>query len=330
MLSANLWPVDAVSGAPSYTGRALRQAALSVLLGGGSGTRPLAGRSGVNPRTPSTTVTASSATWTVNPHAGVIDAETASQAGSYAYSFDAAQTGSMNAADATNPRIDLISVQVSDPAEGDGTSTPGVAVVYTVGTPAPTPSVPATPARSLALAQITVPKSGGGSPSVTWVAPSMAAAGGIIPTSGSSAYPATPYVGQYIDDPTLGLLRWSGSVWQTFGLGDTGWINIGLASGYTASGGWTPQYRAMNGVVYFRGFVQPSSGTFAQGTVTISTALPSNRRPATGYVIRTAATDSGVIQGRLFMPASGGILEVGFNASGANYVDLSALSYPLG
>ena len=186
-----VWPVDAVSGAPTFSARQGRQLSIAPFVAGATATRPLGARSGVRPGTPTSTVSATSTTWTVNPHAGVIDAEAAAEAGPYTYSFDQAQTGTMTASDGTNPRIDLISVQISDPAESDGTSTPSAVPVYTTGTAAPTPAVPATPARSMAIAQINVPVSGGGSPSVTWVAPYLTAAGGVIPVRNATERNAT-------------------------------------------------------------------------------------------------------------------------------------------
>lgn len=186
MAGTHVWPVDIVAGAPVFTGRQGRQLAVAPFVAGATAARPLGARSGVRPGTPATTVTATSTTWTVADHAGLIDAELAAEAGPYTYSFDAVQTGSMTAADPSNPRIDLISVQISDPAESDGSSTPSAAVVYTTGVASGTPAVPATPARSMALAQINVPVSGGGNPSTTWVAPTLTAAGGIIPVSSTT------------------------------------------------------------------------------------------------------------------------------------------------
>ncbi len=220
-MTARIWPADAVTGAPSYTGRYLRQV-LGAFLGGHTSARPLGARSGVTPGTPATTVAATSTTWTVTPHCGVLDAEASALAGPYMYSFDVNVTGAMTAANGSNPRIDNICVQLSDPAESDGTSTPGVAIIYTAGI-AGAPSVtrgatggpPVIPARSIELAQINVPVSGGGSPSVSWDAPYSTAAGGIIPVSGSAFYPASSDEGQYIDDATYGLMRFDGSNFGT-------------------------------------------------------------------------------------------------------------------
>ncbi|MGZ4587270.1 MAG: hypothetical protein ACXVX9_05665 [Mycobacteriaceae bacterium] len=175
-----LWPANAVSGAPSYSGRMLRQA-LGVLLGGATSSRPLGGRSGVRPGT-SGLGSATSTVWTVNPHAGALDLESSTAAGPYLYSVDdTSNTGTVTAADATNPRVDLVYVTLNDPAEGDGSSAPGAVFGYVAGTPADSPTTPATPARSMALFTISVPKSGTGSPTTTDVAPFTSAAGAAEP-----------------------------------------------------------------------------------------------------------------------------------------------------
>lgn len=167
-MTINVWAFDAVTGAPVYSGEKLRQVFAS-LLGQAPAGRPLGANSGVRPGTPSTTVTVSGVTATIGPHAGIIDVETSASAGAYLYASDANVTKTVNAADATNPRIDLISVTVDDPAESDG-SVPQVTFVYTPGSAVASPVPPATPAQNIALAQINVPASGGGASTVTWVA----------------------------------------------------------------------------------------------------------------------------------------------------------------
>jgi hypothetical protein len=326
-MGAYVWPVDAVTGAPSYTGRMLRQM-LAVLMGGGAGTRPLAGRTGVAPRTPSTTVTATSTTWTVLPHGGYIDAETAAQSAGYFYTFDSNQTGSVTAANATNPRIDLISVRIDDPAEGDGTSVPAVAVVYTAGTAAASPTVPATPARSMALAQINVPTSGGGSPSVTWVAPYLIAAGGIIRAADSSQYPFGAYIGQFIDDATLGLMRWDGTAWQKFGLGgDTGWLTLPVGASYDSAS--TAQMRLKAGTVRMRKLVQLDSGAnfpTSSDTVVISTGgLPSAFQPSSQ--VNQILSGPNVGQSVRVIVNSDGSMHFVTQASTGAYVDVSGCRY---
>jgi hypothetical protein len=142
---------------------------------------------------------------------------------------------------------------------------------------------PNVPARSLEIAQITVPKLTTGSPSVTWVAPCTVAAGGIIPAASASQYPSGAYVGQFIDDTSLGLLRWDGTAWQKFGIGgDTGWLTLPVGASFdTAS---TAQMRLKQGTVRMRKLVQLDSGSaFAASTdVTIINAggLPSAFQPS--------------------------------------------------
>jgi hypothetical protein len=173
------WPVDAVGGAPEYSGRDLRQA-LSPALAGATAIRPLGALSGVRPGTPADTVEVSGSTWTCHPHAGVIDGQSAAEAGPYWYAVDADVTGPVDAANATNPRQDLIYARISDPAESDGSTDPEVEILYLAGTAASSPTPPATPARSIPLAVLNVPKAGGGATTVTWVAPYMAAPGGLV------------------------------------------------------------------------------------------------------------------------------------------------------
>lgn len=212
---ARLGWADAVTGAPSYVGRALRQL-LSPSLAGATAARPLGAISGVRPGTLASIVAATSSTWTVTPFAGMIDLEAAAIAGGYPFAFDANVTGSVTAANATNPRVDILYVRVSDPAEGDGSASPLIEVLYLAGTAASVPVAPTVPARSFVIANLNVPVSGGGSPTVSWNAPYTVAAGGILPVP-TTVYPASPYKGQYVDDASLGLLRWSGIAWSSIG-----------------------------------------------------------------------------------------------------------------
>jgi len=207
-MAARLGWADAVAGAPSYVGRALRQMS-SVFLGGATAARPLGARSGVRPGTPTTIATATSTTWTVTPFAGVIDLQTAAIAGPYQFAFDTNQTGVVTAAGGA-ARTDLLFVRVNDAAEGDGTAgAPFVEIGYQAGNLTP-------PARSFALAQINVPASGGGAPTTIWLAPYTVAAGGIQPVN-AGGYPASPYIGQHVDDPALGLVRFNGALWIPVG-----------------------------------------------------------------------------------------------------------------
>lgn len=284
----NCWPFDAVSSAPSYTGEMLRQTTGGV-FGGKTSTRPLGAQSGVWPGTPLAVVSISGTTVTVGSHGGVLDLEASATAGPYVYAVAVAPTLTINAANATNPRIDLISLQLSDPAEGDGTSVPSVVAVYTAGTAASIPAPPAAPARSLTLAQVNVPHSGGGSATITPVATYAFAAGGIAPCSSSTFYPASPYQGQMIFDLTLNYyLFWTGSAWQevnqTTGFGFTtpslgsSWVDAVSPTG-------PPKYVLINGIVYVTGGMKSGSG----GTVF---TFPAGMRPL-AQINRLVASASG-------------------------------------
>jgi hypothetical protein len=177
-MTITVYPADAVAGAPSYTGRELRQA-MSALAAGATAARPLGGLSGVRPGS-GVVGSATSTTWTVKPHAGQLDLQAAAEASVYHYAIDADTTGSVTAADASNPRVDIVYLTLNDPAEGDGSSAPAVIPGYLAGTPAATPAAPAAPARSMVLFTIAVPKAGGGSPTVSMACLEVGGAGSPI------------------------------------------------------------------------------------------------------------------------------------------------------
>lgn len=282
-MTARVWPVDAVSGAPAYSGRALRQTSVAPWAPGATPARPLGARSGIRPGSYSAgvpLVAATSTTWTVHPHAGVIDAEAAAEAAPYAYALDADTPGAVTAAHATYARIDLISVRIDDPAEADGTSIPAATVVYTAGVASASPAVPATPARSMALAQINVPISGGGSPTVTMVAPSLPLH--IIPVRTATERTAldvtgastlTPVIARQADEDTL--WRHNGTTWAR--VGTSAWVtytptltNLSVGTGV---GSATFQWRYVGGLVEVRfAIVLGTSATMSMPKFTLPVA----------------------------------------------------------
>jgi hypothetical protein len=226
-MTNRIWPIDAVNGAPAQPGRGLRQLQSPLLLGATSA-RPLGAISGVRPGTPTTTVLVTSTTWACAPHAGVLDLEAANEAGPYTYAVDETVTGQLTAANASNPRTDLIYVQMTDNSE-DGTTPgqPGKLVVgYLAGVPGATAPVPATPPRSLVLARVNVPRAGAGNPTATWVAPHSVGAGGTLPVETLALLRALPgWTGGHAsvtNDPDARLngdYRWTGTAtgWQREG-----------------------------------------------------------------------------------------------------------------
>lgn len=196
---------------------------LAPSLAGATSARPLGSMSGVRPGTPSNIVTATASLYTVTPFAGIIDLEGAAIAGPYSFAFPANVTGAVTTASASIIRKDIVYVQINDGAEGDGTvGAPNIKIDYLAGSVAST--APTTPARSFVIAEINVPILGGGSPTVTWVAPYAVAAGATLPVPDSATLTAyTPMDGQfaYRIDNGITYKRVSGA-WKAW---ESGWIS---------------------------------------------------------------------------------------------------------
>ncbi|WP_243063178.1 hypothetical protein [Humibacter sp. RRB41] len=313
-MGANIWPVAAVSGAPLYSGRMLRTAALAPSLAMGNAIRPLGAKSGIRPGKLGGIVSVTSTTWTVAPVAGVIDGEAAGAAGPYGYSFDSNQTGAVTAAEGS-ARIDRLDVQVSDPAESDGSSVPSVAIVYTKGT-AGSGSAPAAPARSHRLSYLNVPASGGGSPTVTFNAEISSATGAPLyfvtlqdrddwtTVVGSSNIMAQTQA-IVLNDPAAGnngVYTRVGSSWIGTGT-DTGWLAMSMKSGFTASGA---QARVKNGLLFLTGTITKSSN---YSTGDIPASLPSAISTLlTAATIRMSGWVGGTAANGVLISVSGGTL----------------------
>ncbi|MFF1633980.1 hypothetical protein [Leifsonia sp. NPDC058248] len=319
-MTARVYPVDAVAGAPLYAGRDLRQGTVSPFAAQGSTARPMGSLSGVRPGTLPSIVTATATTWTVNPFLGLIDAEAAAIAGAYSYSFDQVVTGGVNAAGAS-ARTDRLDVQVDDPAEGDGSSVPAIRVLYSPGTPALAPA----PARSHPLATIAVPASGGGAPTVSWTATYYAAPGGFVPfntfaglqlwtTAGQWQHatvrndPTPTNNGDYIFDGTNWRLIWS----------DTGWITYAGAftNGFTGRPGVLPQYRKIGNITYLSGQLYNATAPTANP---VAINLPAGFRPLNTLILATVVSIAGQVQ----------ILTTGDLSIAANAARTSGIGYPL-
>lgn len=229
-----LFPTGTAAAPVTYQARQLRQTT-APLLAGATPARPFGARSGVRPGTSSALVSATSSTWSCGAHAGVLDVQVASEAGPYTYAVDAATSGAVTAADASNPRMDIVYVQLNDPTEQADGSTAGVTVRYLAGSPnaVPVNGVPATPVRSIVLARINVPRSGTGSPTVTWIAPYSASAGGVVDYASKALLLA--------DSPPLGIVGRdieTGSMYARHPGSTPFWLHIG---GAPDQGAWTAQ-----------------------------------------------------------------------------------------
>lgn len=173
----------APDGVP-VTAKQERQARAAMY--GGSPSRPLGGRSGFRPGTPLDTLTATSTTWTLKPCAAMIDPGASTHQGMYGWVTDANITGGINAADATNPRKDIVYVQVNDDTAGDGTGEVTYAPKYLAGPTDGSNLPPDLPPRSFLVGTISVPKATTGSPTVILNTARFAAAGGVLPVFSAS------------------------------------------------------------------------------------------------------------------------------------------------
>jgi len=154
---------------------------MSVTMFGATAARPTGGRSGVRYGTPTNTVSLVSFAGTIKPHSGIMDVQTAAASGPYFYAVTANEAFTVSAAHATLPRVDIVTIRINDNVE-DASGLESATAHYKAGTAAASPVAPSPDTtRELVIAQINVPASGGGSPTVSWVAPTAVAAGGIIP-----------------------------------------------------------------------------------------------------------------------------------------------------
>ncbi len=209
-------PMDATSGAPAYSAQNERQN-MSALFGGGGGVA-LAARSGFRVGTPSNILTATSTTWTLGPSSAVISPGAATAQGSYRWSADANVTGAVTAADATYARKDIVYIQVNDSSSGDGSGALTAPPTYLAGTPASSPVAPTLPARSFLVGTITVPQTGGGSPTVVRNPAVFVAAGAPQPVFSQAERDAmTAYDGldvKRMDLPGRPIDSYNGTAWQ--------------------------------------------------------------------------------------------------------------------
>jgi hypothetical protein len=145
---------------------------------------------------------------TVNPGYCIIQNSASGTNGAYRFGFLTQGTLTLAAADATNPRIDLVCASVVD--NGDNTSFCQVLLV--TGTPAPSPSVPAAPANSITLAQIAVAANatsivaGNITEKRVWTVPP----GAILPVTTASVAPGGQN-GSYVHDVAVGRLAHNGA-----------------------------------------------------------------------------------------------------------------------
>lgn len=205
--------VSALTGAPDFVDLAPSTSPL-VSAGGGHG---VVGSSDM-------AVTAGAGT-TVNVSAGLalVRGTQQSDQGVYVTSNDAAKNLTISAADATNPRKDLIVTRVKDAEYGiagdtgplevvSGTPTGGLTAGNATGRPTP-------PENALVLAEVFVPAGAASSASytITDLRTRAYALGGVVVCTSTTRPTATVFEGQVIyETDTDKLLVYSGAAWVEF------------------------------------------------------------------------------------------------------------------
>ncbi|MFB6977681.1 hypothetical protein [Streptomyces scopuliridis] len=269
----------------------LRWRRFHTLLSMTNGT-PLGSRAGIIPGTAGFNVTLAGSTISVGSGSAWVYQ---SGQGLYAVTLSSA-TATLDPAHATLGRIDLVYLRVWDNAV-DGSGLNQADIVYLAGTASSTPVAP-TPAGTqiyMRVATISVPASGGGSPSVSQsVRPYTVAPGGILPDPTATGY----YAGQYRDNGT-GLERYTGSTWkpcgpflpqQTTQAGEPNYATTGAFVDFT-----TGQWPALTFTVPPSGMVWISISGAPLNTNTTSSTVWMSWRASGGYT--EASTEANGLSG---------------------------------
>lgn len=238
-----LW-INASAGAPAYAANELRRGFAAVLFPGHADR--FGARAGIRPGG-SAAVTISGMTVTVQHLTAVVYPALTSLAGPYLVQLQSEQH-TVSPADGTNPRKDIIYLQVQDNDE-DSSGFRRARSVYLAGTPAPSPVEPTPPIGAYRIASIDVP-AGSTTPTLTYNAPWTVASGGIVPVRNDAELPGS--TGGLYD----GAARWNqdldrlevhngGSAWET--VGSVKGYQVFLEERFTAGTTWDPAASSRKG-----------------------------------------------------------------------------------
>lgn len=289
--------------------------------GGGAG-RQLGGRSGFRVGTPSTILSATSTTWTLGACSAMLDPGAQTHQGMYGWSSDANITGIVTAADSTNPRKDIVYIQVND-SDVDSSGAKSAPVLYLAGTPGSTPAAPTLPARSFLVGTISVPIAGGGSPTVALNPARYVAAGAPLPVDlterdALAAYDGLTVQRRDVSGRPLETYDATAASWtRTVSTPDSGWVVPAVFGNgftpYVGSGYDGVKYRLINGFVHVSG-AAINAGSWASGVAVC--ALPAGYIPSRKIVGTNCVVDT-----------NGNVLTT---TSGTNTTTTFAAMYPMG
>lgn len=278
-------------------------------------------------------------TATVGPFTAVIDGTSNALQGAYPIANDTAATVTITAAN-TQPRIDLISLQIQD-SNYDATGQLRGTFVVTPGTPAGSPVAPAAPANCIPL--WTVPVAANAT-SITWgsataVYQRTATAGGIVPVGVSTDKPAAVNGVQYrhrLDVTPGGPV--SPTEYSVDGVTYTPVSDQSATSTWTSVTLNTPvnsgtcQSMTNGSVVTLRGSPSTSSQTWTVNTNNNIGTLPVAIRPSTTrYVTCSYFLTGGTLYVGLLSMLSNGQLNLLISATitGQLQINLDGVSYSL-
>jgi hypothetical protein len=213
---------DVYTWAPGYDAQELRRA--GAVLWYPDSADEFAGRSGVRPHS-QVPVSVAGTTWTVHDLTAVV---MAAGSGPYVVAH-AEESGSLDPADGSSPRIDALDLQIQDDSE-DASGQRRARVVYVAGTPAGSPSAPAVTTNALRLGTVLVPAGGSPAPSVATLAQWTVASGAILPVRAVAELSTGGlYDGLFAwDQAVQQLLARTGGSWQHLA-SPGGWRHIGAA-----------------------------------------------------------------------------------------------------
>lgn len=278
--------------AGSFSAKSARQG-LSSLLQPESSIGALVARSGVSPRggtnsmqvsqraTPDMNVTVAPGTCHI--------AATSTTGGIYACVNDASYDVAVSASHATLARKDLVCARVYDAIDDTGALNQ-FSIEVIAGTPASSPSRPATPNQALALAEVLVPAASTSvvTGNITDLRFRTVASGGIIPVRSSSELPVNPYPGQAVFREDFNQFHFRDNTsWRTLQFGawtsytptlSASTTNPTLGTGSIRNGSFTQLGKV---VIVNANVVFGTSGTNA-GSGTYRISLPITAKTLTG------------------------------------------------